>query len=93
MKVKKVSAKGGKKTAKKLKVKKKPFKKAVKPVKAVRKVVAKKAPQPPRVPRIKGVPPSLEQIERLLARGQMRGFVTENEMLQYFPEVEDSSGL
>ena len=72
------------KPVKKTKVAKK-VKKVEKPkkVKKVAKVVE------PKVPRVKGIPPTDLQIERLMERGQMRGFVTENEMLQVFPEVED----
>ena len=66
-----------KKVAKKKKIVKK------KPVKAKKKVVKRK-PRRKRVP-----PPEPEKIQKLLDKGELRGFVTENEVLYVFSEVEE----
>ncbi len=82
-----MKAKKAKKSPKKLKPAKKKVLKVRKPVTVAKKKVQKVVVE--RVPRVKAQPPTLEQLQRLMDRGQMRGFVTENEMLQVFPEVED----
>ncbi|PIR12683.1 RNA polymerase sigma factor RpoD [Candidatus Falkowbacteria bacterium CG11_big_fil_rev_8_21_14_0_20_39_10] len=74
-----------------IKLKKKPVK--VKPKKkAVKKKMAKKAILKPRKKPVKpreAVKPTEEQIEKIIAKGKMRGFVTETELLYLFPEVEE----
>ncbi len=83
--VKKVVAKPVKKVApKKVVAHKKPAKPAVKP--------AAKAPATAPAPRaryVKSPAPSAEIIDRLIKKGQARGFVTENEVLFTFSQVED----
>lgn len=97
MPVKKTKAKVKKtKTATKKKVvpkkkapaKKKPVKKPVKKKMVKKKVVAKKKPVK-RTRRPKVPPPSDEVIENLIIKGERRGFVTENEVLHTFSEVEE----
>ena len=61
---------------------------AVKPKPAVRKSVAIMH-QPVRVPYKKSQPPSQEAIDRLFEKAKSRGFLTENEVLYSFAEVED----
>ena len=39
---------------------------------------------------VKIVKPSDEQMERLIKKGRLRGFVTETELLYLFPEVEEN---
>lgn len=82
---KKVVAKPVKKVApKKVVAHKKPAKPAAKP--------AVKAPATAPVPRaryVKSPAPSAEIIDRLIKKGQARGFVTENEVLFTFSQVED----
>jgi RNA polymerase primary sigma factor len=82
---KKVVAKHTKKVApKKVVAHKKPSKPAVKP--------AAKAPAAAVAPRaryVKSPAPSAEIIDRLIKKGQARGFVTENEVLFTFSQVED----
>jgi RNA polymerase primary sigma factor len=73
------SASGGKVT--------KPAKKFVKKGKPTPKPVKKIAK--PAGKRVKALPPTPEILERLLRKGQQRGFVTENEVLFTFSEVED----
>ncbi len=89
-----------KKTTKKPVAKKAPAKKV-----APKKPVAKKAPAKKVAPKKpvatqkeevkkfiapeKSVPPNDEQIARLLQKGQMRGFVTENEVLYLFSNLEE----
>ncbi len=64
-------------------VEKKPkSKKVEKKSVAVKRVVEK-------VRAVKAEPPTEEQLKRLHAKGQMRGFVTENEILAIFSNVED----
>ncbi|MBI4598784.1 sigma-70 family RNA polymerase sigma factor [Candidatus Uhrbacteria bacterium] len=50
---------------------------------------AKPIPPPKPERYVKAQPPSAEKIERLVQRGQMRGFVTENEILFGLPDLED----
>lgn len=71
-----------KKVAKKPVAKKTP-KKTVKKV-AKKKVVKTRKPRRPRVPA-----PEREVVEKLLKKSEMRGFVTENEVLYVFSEVEE----
>jgi RNA polymerase primary sigma factor len=42
---------------------------------------------------VKSKPPSETEIHKLIQRGQTRGFLTENEVLFVFPEVEDYVGV
>src|SRR3989339_414935 len=42
-----------------------------------------------RVVYAKAVPPAPELVEKLIRKGQTRGFVTETEVLYAFPEIED----
>jgi RNA polymerase primary sigma factor len=75
-------------------VKKKVAKKSVKKVPVVKKrvVVSKVVKKPIKAPAeryIKAKPPTEEEIEKLINRGQTRGFLTENEAMFVFPEVED----
>ena len=39
--------------------------------------------------RHRALPPSEAQIQELLKKGRMRGFITENEIFYLFPELED----
>ncbi len=59
---------------------KKPFKKKLPPKPRQAAKAEAKAPAPK---------PSEEQLQKLLEKGRMRGFVTETELLYLFPEVED----
>ncbi|MFH1078213.1 MAG: sigma-70 family RNA polymerase sigma factor [Patescibacteria group bacterium] len=64
-------------------VPKKPVKPAVKPkAKTNEKVV-------PRKPYVKVPPPSKEALDRLFEKARTRGFLTENEVLYSFPDIED----
>jgi len=88
-------AKGNNKAAavKKAAVKKPELKK---PVVAAKKPAPKEAPKK-EVPKVKVpekaprevVKPTEEQLLKLLAKGRLRGFVTETELLYLFPEVEE----
>lgn len=67
-----------------------------KPKKSQRKVVEKVAPRPPRHPNPaaqlaarKTPPPTDALLDRMIERGQTRGFVTENEVMFTFGFVED----
>ncbi|MDD5251149.1 MAG: sigma-70 family RNA polymerase sigma factor [Patescibacteria group bacterium] len=42
-----------------------------------------------RLPEEKAVPPTAEAITKLLDKGRMRGFITETEVLQTFPDIEE----
>lgn len=42
-----------------------------------------------KVRRTKAIAPSEEQVKRLTSKGKQRGFITEQEILHTFPEVED----
>jgi RNA polymerase primary sigma factor len=58
--------------------------------KAKAKAPAKKAAAPVvKAKYVRAAPPTAEAIERVLRKGQQRGFVTENEVLYAFPDVED----
>lgn len=51
---------------------------------------AKAKPKPKQVKKAKPVSQKkLNQLDELISRGQGRGYVTDNEVLQYFPKVED----
>lgn len=82
-----VKAKAKPKAVAKAKPKAKP--KAVSKTKAKTetKDALKKAPK--RTPRKKALPPAKEKSDKLLRKGQLRGFVTETELLYLFPEIED----
>lgn len=82
----------------KAKDKKKPLKKSAvkKPApSAKRKSVYKvkksqvKQQQPPKTPYIKTPPPSDEDLENLFLKARTRSFLTENEILYAFPDIED----
>lgn len=60
-----------------------------KTTKKTSKAKTKKTTSTPKARYVRSKPPNEDQIERLMRRGQMRGFVTESEVLQIFPEVED----
>jgi RNA polymerase primary sigma factor len=91
------------KKAKKLKKSKKPVRKvAKKPVKKVGKKLVKKAAKTPKVKKgpqkpltklEKAVKASTREINELIDRGRPRGFVTDNEILYYFPKIEDNVEL
>src|SRR3989339_306068 len=51
-----------------------------------------RAPAAPRARYVRMPPPTPEAIDRLIRKGQQRGFVTENEVLFAFPDVEDYLG-
>ncbi|MFH1253701.1 MAG: sigma-70 family RNA polymerase sigma factor [Candidatus Uhrbacteria bacterium] len=38
---------------------------------------------------VKAKPPTEEEVQKMISRGQIRGFLTENEVMFIFPEVED----
>ncbi|MFH1315019.1 MAG: sigma-70 family RNA polymerase sigma factor [Candidatus Uhrbacteria bacterium] len=82
---KKVTTK--KKTTAKKKETKKEKKKTVKPKKPIKKKIAKKQTRQTRRKRV--APPDPEKIQKLLNKGEIRGFVTENEILYVFSEVEE----
>jgi RNA polymerase primary sigma factor len=69
----------------------KTVKKVVKPVK--HKAAAKKPAKKPTERYVRAKPPTGEEIQKLLDRGQTRGFITENEILFIFPEIEDYLGV
>jgi RNA polymerase primary sigma factor len=69
-------------------VKKSPAKKAVKAPKKVvgaSRLVKVKAPAAPR----EVIKPTVAQLQKLIDKGRMRGFVTETELLYLFPEIEE----
>lgn len=76
--------------------KKKPLVKAPKSEKGSSKPIAKKtvkSPQkqtaPKAAPYVKTAPPAAEMIDKLFEKARSRGFITENEIVYAFPEVED----
>ncbi|MBI5654656.1 sigma-70 family RNA polymerase sigma factor [Candidatus Uhrbacteria bacterium] len=73
-------------------ISKKPIKPPAKkqaPAKA-KKPVPKPVPKPqPKVPYVKSPPPAQEILDKLFEKARSRSFVTENEILYAFPEVED----
>lgn len=74
-----------KKVSAKLKVKKKPLKKKVVVSKKKPRLITFKKESTPRPI----VLPDPEKLNKLIAKGRMRGFVTETELLYLFPEVEE----
>ncbi|MAG12028.1 MAG: RNA polymerase sigma factor RpoD [Parcubacteria group bacterium] len=90
----KTKKKAVKKETKKV-IKKAPVKKlsrraaaaATKP-KVAKKPKAKKAPRK-KVKYVKADPPSEERLERLFNKAMKRGFITENEVMVTFPDIED----
>ncbi len=72
------------------KLSKKPAKKIAKPVakKAVKKIAPKQI-QLPKERYVKSLPPAPEKLNRLIERGMTRGFVTEQEAMFAFGDVED----
>jgi RNA polymerase primary sigma factor len=67
-----------------------PPKKKPAPAKAQPKKAAAPAEKPkPRVPYVKAEPPSQEALDRLFEKARTRNFLTENEILYSFPEIED----
>jgi|GEM_PF-3600028 len=101
--IKKVAKKvAPKKVIKKAPAKKVVVKKSVVKKAPAKKVVAKKVVKPvakkvaPKVKEVKKelpphdiVLPTEEKMQKLIAKGRQRGFVTETELLYLFPEVED----
>jgi NDP-sugar pyrophosphorylase family protein len=79
----KKATKSTKKPAKKTAAKKTTTKKP-----SAAKKVAKKTPAK-KVRYQKTEPPTDEILDRLIKKGRLRGFITENEILHTFPEVED----
>jgi RNA polymerase primary sigma factor len=83
------------------KVLSKPIKKAKKVIlKSVKKVfvkaavkVAKKGKEKPLSKLDKAIKGSANEINELIERGRPRGFVTDNEILYYFPKIEDNVDL
>jgi len=63
-------------------------KKKVAPKKAVKKA-GKPAPRGFREKRDKTAPPTSEQVDNLIRKGQQRGFITEPEVLQVFANLEE----
>lgn len=68
------------------KAQRKPVKKSAANAKGKRGAKAQKTKHVPAPP---GIPPTKEAMDRLLKTGRSRGFVTEQEVLYIFPEVED----
>ncbi len=79
-----VTKKTTKKPAKKVTAKRAPAKKP-----AVKKPKTKAEPKVPVSRYKKSLPPNEEQIDNLISRGVTRGFITENEALFTFGELED----
>jgi RNA polymerase primary sigma factor len=75
------------KTKKKLKKSKKPARKASR--KSAKKV-KKAKPQKPLSKLDKALKANAKEIDELIERGRPRGFVTDNEILYYFPKIEDN---
>ncbi len=84
-KKKKAPAKKKPTLKKKVPAKKKPAKKAA-PKKAGKKAAGKK---PARPARVKAAPPTETAVANLLERAKMRGFLTENEVLSVFVDLEE----
>jgi len=79
---KKPNSKQGSKSSNIRKNNKRKFYQADKKAKIKAKAKAKEAP-------LKIVKPTEEQMDRLIKKGRLRGFVTETELLYLFPEVEE----
>ncbi len=72
--------------------KKKTVKKVVKKKPAPKKTVKKKVVKPKKRKKVVAkevIKPTEEQIEKIIAKGHSRGFITETELLYLFPEVEE----
>jgi RNA polymerase primary sigma factor len=101
VKAKKIAkSKKAKVVKKKSVVKKKPIKRAKPSTSAVpgkkktaKRVARKKIRRAPRGEKIDNTPPTPEQIDRLIAKGRSRGFITETEILYAFPYLEEYLGL
>lgn len=90
-KTKKKTATKKKAVKKKAPAKKTPAKKKAPKKAAPKKKTAakKKTPKKRKVRYQRSAPPSQEKLERLIERGQTRGYVTENEALYAFGDIED----
>src|SRR3990167_3321577 len=76
------------------KKKKKTAKKAAKKTgKAKKEKKAKKGKSKPLTKLEKAIKANASEINELIERGRPRGFVTDNEILYYFPKIEDNVGL
>jgi RNA polymerase primary sigma factor len=90
--------KKGKQVKKAKKAVRKPIKKATKkqgnakPKKAGKRMVPKK-PQKPLSKLEKALKANAKEIDELIERGRPRGFVTDNEILYYFPTIEENVEL
>jgi len=89
-----------KKTIKAVSSKKTAPKKAVKKSEPKKKTASKKASSPriarkdvPKERYKRAAPPTVEVLDRLLERGQLRGFLTDNEVVFAFGDIEDHVGL
>jgi len=100
--LKKKSFKKVKKVVSKKRPKKvKPIRKGVKKVKKLKKAVAKKVVRKKASPKVKksttkgatkkGTLKNEEQLLALIIRGQEKGFVTDLEILEYFPNIEEDT--
>jgi RNA polymerase primary sigma factor len=89
-KVKKAAAKAKPKAAKP--AAKKIIKKGAKSA-AVKKAGGKKGSGKPLTKQEKAIKASASEINELIERGRPRGFVTDNEILYYFPKIEDNVEL
>lgn len=78
---KKISTKRTTNKSAKQKTAKKKAVKVIKPKKGTKKITSTR--------RQKSLPPILAQVEKMLHKGKQRGFLTEQEILYVFPEVED----
>jgi RNA polymerase primary sigma factor len=88
------TAKKTKRVRKVTKSLKKPARKAVKKSSAKKPVKAKKAKVQKPLSRLeKVIKASEREINELIDRGRPRGFVTDNEILYYFPKIEDNVDL
>lgn len=76
-----------KKSPKKTTTKKKATKKTTK--KSSKKSTKKKATKKKKEPYVPAEPPSAAMLDKLFMRSQSRGFMTEQEVLYAFPEIED----
>ncbi|MFH1404536.1 MAG: sigma-70 family RNA polymerase sigma factor [Patescibacteria group bacterium] len=83
----KTAAKAPKSMKKSAKAPKSTVKKQTK--KPEKKVKQKKQKKERKQRYVRSSPPSAESLERILWKGQQRGFITENEVIQTFTEVED----
>src|ERR1700727_3006558 len=82
------------KPAKKLKKAiRKGAKKSSKPKKPAAKKAAPKKPAKPLSKLDKALKANAKEIDELIERGRPRGFVTDNEILYYFPKIEDNVEL